>query len=271
MTRGGCTCRRRYSSASGTRRLPHTLLTLNTRPAPPALHTHASYLTNRSQCAFRMRNYEAALRDAQAAVQLDAAFGKGHLRVAGCNIVFGDFEAARKNLALARQCADDRSRREVEAELARLEQVCKQEGELSKSWDRQDWRAVLYYSSQLMDAAPKKLSFVVSKAEALVYSKKVEEALNLMADVLRLDDKNVDALFVRGLSVLSCLVPAPCPDLSSPTAPVQDSASSTRKTSTRPLLTSSAPCSSPLTTSSARLSGTRSKTSNPRRKQQVSC
>lgn len=144
-----------------------------------------------------------ALKDAAAAVQLDPTFGKAYLRIAGCNMVFGDFEAAEQNLRLAAQHMDEKGAIEVQKEQARREKVCKFISDFEKCWSKEDWRSAVYFATQVIDAAPKMHSMVTRKAEALVYNKKVDEAMNLMADVLRMDDKNVDAIFVRGKLSLS--------------------------------------------------------------------
>lgn len=157
-----------------------------------------AFFTNRSQCWFKLGNYEAALNDATAAVNLDPKFGKGYLRIAGCNILYGDFDSAKKNLDLAEQNADARGAQEVAKERIRLEKICRNLSEFEKNWKNEDWRAAVYYANQVIESAPRMYSLIARKAEALAYSKKVEEALNMMADVLRMDDKNVDAIFVRG-------------------------------------------------------------------------
>lgn len=177
------------------------------QPVPPdlllssdiaGLCAQPAFFTNRSQCWFKLGNFEAALNDAVAAVQLDPNFGKGYLRIAGCNIVYGDFDSAKKNLELAEKHADVRGAQEVAKERIRLEKISKNLTEFEKNWTNEDWRAAVYYANQVIESAPRMYSTIARKAEALAYSKKVEEALNLMADVLRMDDKNVDAIFVRG-------------------------------------------------------------------------
>ena len=156
------------------------------------------YYTNRSQCWFKLKNFESALNDATEAVKLDPSFGKGYLRVASCCTVYGDFEKARRCLEQALPLLDSKGQAEVAREKARLDVVCKNALELERCWEKQDWRAAVYFATQVAEVAPQMPSVFARKAEALVYCKKVEDALNLMADVLRRDDKNVDAIYVRG-------------------------------------------------------------------------
>lgn len=166
------------------------------------------------------------------------------MRIAGCNIVFGDFEAAEKNLQLAQQHIDQKAVQEVAKERVRLQTICKCVAEVEKCWCKSDWRGVVYYSSQIIDAAPKMYSMVTRKAEALVYHKKVDDALNLMADVLRMDDKNVDAIFIRGMNSLPSTTQYQSNDVSFVHifSRMQGFVSITRKTSTKRPLTSNALC-----------------------------
>ena len=157
-----------------------------------------AFYTNRSQCSFKLGNYEAAQKDASEALKLDPKFGKGYLRLAGCDIVNGDFDSAKKNLQFAEKNADQKGALEVQKEKARLEKICRNLSEFEKSWTKKDWRGAVYYANQVLESAPRMHSMVARKAEALAYNKKVDEALNLMADLLRMDDKNVEAIFVRG-------------------------------------------------------------------------
>jgi tetratricopeptide (TPR) repeat protein len=159
-------------------------------------------------------NFESALIDAQNAVQLDPKFAKGYLRIAGCQIVNGDFELARMSLQSAKEHADVRGLVEVERELSRLDAICKNVSEFEKCWSKEDWRASVYYANKVIESAPRMYVMVARKAEALVYNKKVDEALLLMADVLRMDDKNLDAIFVRG-NCFTCDLKHPGSDPSS--------------------------------------------------------
>jgi DnaJ family protein C protein 7 len=82
-----------------------------------------------------------------------------------------------------------------------IEQVEKYMKLVDNFWVQKDWRAVIYYCGQILESSPGLTEYTLKKAQAMIYRKQVAEAHNLAIDALRLDVRNVDAIFVRGLSL----------------------------------------------------------------------
>ena len=147
----------------------------------------------------KLGNFESALMDAKAASAMDPNFWRAYLRIAACEIIFGRFESACTNLDLAAEHADEKGQNEVLKERERLSRLIKMLADSERNWEKKDWRAAAYFAGQVIESCPKNFDLIARKAEALVYLKKFEEALNLANDVLRKDEQNEGAVWVRAL------------------------------------------------------------------------
>ena len=119
--------------------------------------------------------------------------------------MLGRLEDARNALECAQQLENasgsNASEKEIKGDQETIRKIEKHIKDVENLWMKKDWRAVIYYCGQILDLSPGLKEYAVKKAHAMVYHNQVAEALNSVVDVLRLDSKNVDALFVRGLAL----------------------------------------------------------------------
>lgn len=169
----------------------------------PDLRPEAVYYGNRSLMYFKLSKMPESLDDAIQSVKLDPKYLKGYLRQSAIYVTQGDPDKAQKVVEEAQMKCTKLSEKEKNDLRQELDRVGKLKGlleQLNKSLSKNDHRGTVYYSSLLAELCPEALRFKVIKAEGLVQQQKYQEAQSLISDVLRLDSKNPDAIYVRGLT-----------------------------------------------------------------------
>lgn len=82
-----------------------------------------------------------------------------------------------------------------------LEELDKHCALVHSSWLKNDWRAVIYYCNKILEISPDFTDYKVKKAEAQILHKQYGVGQKTIIDVLRADQMNVDAIYVRGLAL----------------------------------------------------------------------
>lgn len=157
----------------------------------------AAYYGNRSAAYIMLGQYKQALHDAQQSIRIDANFVKGHIREAKCHLVMGDLDSARQSLNNV--ISLDANNQEAVNELANCDKLSRIMSEVDKHVQQQDHRSVVYYSSRVLDTAPECVKYKLIKAESLALSQRYQEAQDIVTDIIRFDQMNVDALCIRGM------------------------------------------------------------------------
>lgn len=152
---------------------------------------------------FKLSKFGESLSDAIESVKLDPHFFKGYLRQSAVYISRGDHESAEKLLQqVKKNCPKltDKEKIDLKQEFERVMNLKSVIEQLNKSLSKSDHRGTVYYSSQLMQMCQDGTQYKIIKAEALVQQQKYQDAQSIVSDVLRLEPKNPDAMYVRGLT-----------------------------------------------------------------------
>ncbi|GAA5918729.1 hypothetical protein JCM5296_000538, partial [Sporobolomyces johnsonii] len=169
--------------------------------------SNASFHLNRAAARMGSRLFAAALDDCLAAQALqgkapEGPQGKTLLRTAKCQLALGLIGPAQQSLAEAFRL--DPSNRAVVSEKARAERIAQHVANVKRSLESGDWSMVLLG----IDAAARELEGEGGttprewrgwKVEALMGKKRYDEAAGLAADLLRLDPKQPEPLYYRGM------------------------------------------------------------------------
>ncbi|GAA6013940.1 hypothetical protein JCM10207_000179 [Rhodosporidiobolus poonsookiae] len=179
-------------------------------PTATRLYTHAisldpsnaSYLLNRAASRMSSKLFSSALEDclAASALQKNDPQGKTLLRTAKCQLALGLVGPAQQTLHEAFRL--EPSNRAIATERARAERVATHVANIKRDLEKKDWSMVLLG----VDAAVRECESDQTprewrgwKVEALVGKKRYDEASSLAADLLRLDPKQPEPLYYRGL------------------------------------------------------------------------
>ncbi|BGP15680.1 hypothetical protein JCM10213_006149 [Rhodosporidiobolus nylandii] len=164
--------------------------------------TNAAYFLNRAASRMGSKLYSAALEDclAASALQKNDPQAKTFLRTAKCQLALGLVGPAQQSLHEAFRL--EPSNRQVATEKARAERVATHVANIKRSIEQKDWSMVLLG----VDAAVRECESEQTprewrgwKIEALIGKKRFDEASSLAADLLRLDPRQPDPLYYRGL------------------------------------------------------------------------
>lgn len=142
-------------------------------------------------------DYKGALADARLAVQLDAAFEKGYVRIAKCCIALGDVTSAEQ--AVKRVLELSPASKAVAGEQHQCRLLRSHEDTAAACYEASDYRTAVYHADSALKVAPASMRFKLLKAECLALLGRVEEAGDLAVFCMQLDAANADAVYVRGL------------------------------------------------------------------------
>lgn len=172
-----------------------------------ALHCYSDAITlcpetpafygNRAACHMMLGDYKAALTDARLAVQLDATFEKGFVRIAKCCLALGDAigveQAVKRVLELAP------ASKAVALEQQQCRMLRTHEDTAGTCFAARDYRTAVYHADSALKLAPASMALKLRKAECLALLGRVEEAGDLAVSCMQVDTANADAVYVRGL------------------------------------------------------------------------
>jgi len=159
----------------------------------------AAFYGNRSACHMMLSQFTQALADAKNAVQLDADFVKGYIRVAKCCISLGDVVSAEQALDRVVELDSASGPGLVQAEQQALAQLKKFQSDTEQAYQAKDYRKALFCIDRSLSVALASRTLKVSRAEVLAYLGRYGEAQEIANDLLRMDNMNADAIYVRGL------------------------------------------------------------------------
>lgn len=145
-----------------------------------------------------VHKFKQALEDAQKAIKIDNTFVKGYLREVKCHILLGDVSSAQRTLANVKKLD---SKMALEDETKSIKELDKHFQDATKYYAKKEYRSTLYHVDRAISIATECVRLRVLKAECLALLSRHTEAQEITNDILRVDSMNVDALYVRGLSL----------------------------------------------------------------------
>ncbi|GJN88895.1 hypothetical protein Rhopal_001866-T1 [Rhodotorula paludigena] len=164
--------------------------------------SNAAYLLNRAAARMGSKLWSAALEDCLAAqaLQRNDPQSKTLLRTAKCQLALGLVAPAQQTLHEAFRL--DPSNRAVASEKQRADRVANHVANIRRDLEKKDWSMVLLG----VDAAARDCEADITprewriwKVEALVGKKRFDEAQSIATDLLRLDPRQPEPLYYRGL------------------------------------------------------------------------
>ncbi|CAD5121938.1 DgyrCDS10401 [Dimorphilus gyrociliatus] len=144
-----------------------------------------------------LNQHSEALKDARQSTQIDPQFYKGFVRTAKCLLSLGEPKAAINQLERAAQLTPNNDQLKFDFEQAK--KLLSYLEASDKAYECGDFRKVVYCMDRCIDISPGCIKFITNKAECLALLKRYEEAQSIAFDLLRKDNLNADALYVRGL------------------------------------------------------------------------
>jgi len=156
-----------------------------------------AYYGNRAAAYMMKKDYTKALEDARTANSLDTKFLKGYIRAAKCYIATGQTNNAMQSLHQAREL-EPKSKVTLE-ELKKVSVMVDLEAQSATAYEGGDYRKVQYCMRRLLEYAPDCLSYKALNAETLALSGKYGDAQITANEILRKDQHNLEALYVRGI------------------------------------------------------------------------
>ncbi|XP_018574946.1 dnaJ homolog subfamily C member 7 [Anoplophora glabripennis] len=157
----------------------------------------AAYYGNRAACYIMLNRYEDALEDARRCVQLDPKFVRGYIRMAKCSLALGDLMTAEYAIKKVQELQLEGSG--ISSELKSLEKLKLYENDATKSYDKKDFRRVVYCMDRCLDEAPFCAKYKLTKGECLSFLGRYQEAQEIANSILHHNKGNADAIYVRGM------------------------------------------------------------------------
>lgn len=149
---------------------------------------------NRSAVYLMLGQPKLALEDAKTAISLDSNFIKGWNRVARCSVLLGDILAAKRAVSHLLGLGEDTS-----LEGNNIESLEKLQVQTMQAIHEKDYRKAVWSIDKALEIATHCINLKISRAECLAFIGRCEEASEVAVSILQVDNKNVDAMYVRGL------------------------------------------------------------------------
>jgi len=172
---------------------------------------NASYLGNRAACYIMLKNFEPALEDSLLATNIQPDFVKGYLRAANCYLQLGKVQQAitQYQQALIYDPKNTTGLTELQSAkrawnlLGQIRKEMESLGEQQQQAHREEqhWKSVLAQIESAISLCPFSDELKLMKAKVLLALKKYNDALALSSNILRHDNTNMDAIYVRSESI----------------------------------------------------------------------
>lgn len=159
--------------------------------------TYPVFYGNRSACYMMLSQFPQALQDAKYSVQLDDKFLKGYSRILKCSIAIGDLVSARQAAEKYKEI-DPKSTTILE-EVSTLAKLTTQQDAFEKAFELKDYRKSLFCLDKVLEIATHSRRTKLLRAECLAYLGRYSEAQEVANEILRSENLNADAVYVRGL------------------------------------------------------------------------
>jgi len=156
-----------------------------------------AFYGNRSACHMMLSQFTQALADAKCSVQLDASFVKGYVRVSKCHVALGDAISAQQAIDKALQIEPNNAA--ALQEKTSIQQLINYLADYNQAYQAKDYRKSLFCLDRALAISSASRQLKISRAECLAFLGRYGEAQEVANDILRLDNINADAIYVRGL------------------------------------------------------------------------
>lgn len=157
----------------------------------------AKYYANRAACYMMLGQYYDALQDAKKCIQIDPKWFKAYNRVIKCCLFLGDITEAERTINKLLELDPDNE--SVLTEKGELAYVQKFLADAEAAYAAKDYRKVVYCMDRCCSVSKSCDKFKSTKAECLMLLGRYEEAQEIATNILHSDEKNTDALYIRGI------------------------------------------------------------------------
>merc|ERR1712223_432891 len=161
---------------------------------------YAVYYGNRSACYMMLGQFSLALLDAQHSVKPDETFHKGYVRVVKCSIALGDLVTAGVALNNLQSLDTQTGVNNTKDEKSTLNQLSQHQADFFKAYESKNFRMAIYSVDRALLIATHSTRLKLLRGECLANLGRYIEAQEVASEILRSDNLNADALYVRGLS-----------------------------------------------------------------------
>jgi DnaJ family protein C protein 7 len=157
---------------------------------------HSEYFGKRCACYMKLYQYELALKDARKAVTLDRRFAKGCIQAAKCSLALGDVTEAETAICGLRTLSFTNSA--LLEKVEKLNVIITVHKYVQKAYIAKDYENTLIWVDGASQNFPCK-RYNLLKAECWAFLRQYQEAENIANDILHLDERNVEAIHMRGV------------------------------------------------------------------------
>lgn len=158
----------------------------------------AAYYGNRAAAYMMISNFSSALDDSLKSVEKDPNFFKGGLRMIKCYIALGNLTAASRSLQDLKS-RDPNNSSSYASETTNINRLKDLEISADKDMNNNDYRKVVYVMDRALEMAPACVNYKTKRAECLALLGRYNEAQEAANEMLRANNLNAGALYVKGL------------------------------------------------------------------------
>lgn len=137
------------------------------------------------------------LTDAREAERLNKSRIEDYILMAKCKIALGDPSAALSVLCEATDL--DQGNRAAKDEIVRAHGLIVCQEEIEKAFSKEDYSTAMGHLDQALGLAEGCQALEIKKAECLVMLQKYTEAKEMIKEIIQVDDRNPDAIYVEGM------------------------------------------------------------------------
>merc|ERR1712001_127438 len=130
-------------------------------------------------------------------VELDSNFVKGYVRVSKCHVALGDAISAQQAIDKALELEPNNIA--ILQEKSSIQQLATYQNDYNQAYQAKDYRKSLFCLDRALAISSASRQLKISRAECLAFLGRFGEAQEVANDMLRLDNINADAIYVRGL------------------------------------------------------------------------
>eukprot|EP00960_Hanusia_phi_P064852 765939-Hanusia_phi.AAC.6 len=157
-----------------------------------------SYYSNRAAAWLMLGAYHECISDCKAAIELDPTHARAHIRLSKALMEVGDLMEAHAYLAQAAQKNPEAS--ELSLEFARVSQLKMVFEEGKSNFEKEDYAAALE-CFQFVEHHCSTVPIQLWVAKASTQAGLCDSAISLTLRIIKKDDKNAEAFYVRGLAL----------------------------------------------------------------------
>ena len=139
------------------------------------------------------------LDDLDKAIGLDSGYLKAYTRKFNYLVLIGELKRAEQMIDKIKEL--DKDNKQIDALATKIANIKYNQSLYEKAIDKKDFREALYYVDNILTICTSSINFKLQRAESLAFLLRHEEVLDVVDAILRKDNTNSEAYFIRGLSL----------------------------------------------------------------------